>query len=38
MINGYWLDEAGLEAMRRSARDTSFARSLWRVIELKLFG
>lgn len=38
MINGHWLDEAGLEAMRRSARDTSFVRSLWRVIELKLFG
>lgn len=38
MINGHWLDEAGLEAMRHSARDTSFVRSLWRVIELKLFG
>ncbi|WP_339913332.1 amidohydrolase family protein [uncultured Brevundimonas sp.] len=36
MVGGHWIDEAGLEAMRNSARDTSFVRSLWRVLELKL--
>lgn len=37
MIGGKWLDEAGLEEMRGAARDTSFIRSLWRVLEMKLF-
>lgn len=37
MVGGHWLDEAGLAEMRRSARDTSFVRSLWRVLEMKLF-
>lgn len=36
MIGGKWLDEAGLEEMRGAARDTSFIRSLWRVLEMKL--
>ncbi|ODT89387.1 amidohydrolase family protein [Phenylobacterium sp. SCN 70-31] len=36
MIGGYWLDDDGLEDMRRSARDTSFVRSLWRALEMKL--
>jgi len=36
MIGGYWLDEIELEAMRNAARDTSFVRSLWRVLEMKL--
>lgn len=37
MIGGHWLDETALEALRSSARDTSFVRSLWRVVEMKLF-
>lgn len=37
MVGGHWLDEAGLEDMRRAARDTSFIRSLWRALETKLF-
>lgn len=37
MIRGYLLDETKLEAMRKSARDTSFIRSLIRVLEMKLF-
>ncbi len=37
MVGGYWIDDDGLEDMRRSARDTSFVRSLWRVLEMKLF-
>lgn len=37
MIKGLWLDETGLAAMRNSAKDTSFVRSLWRVLEMKLF-
>jgi len=37
MIGGYWLDDDGLDDMRRSARDTSFVRSLWRVLEMRLF-
>lgn len=36
MIGGKWLDEAGLEEMRGAAKDTSFIRSLWRVLEMKL--
>ncbi|WP_394001977.1 amidohydrolase family protein [Luteimonas sp. WGS1318] len=38
MIGGTWLDAAGLEDMRGAARDTSFVRSLWRVLEMKLSG
>lgn len=37
MSGGYWLDDIELEAMRNSAKDTSFVRSLWRVLEMKLF-
>jgi imidazolonepropionase-like amidohydrolase len=37
MIGGYWLDEAALQAMKDSARETSFVRSLWRVLEMKLY-
>lgn len=36
MVGGHWIDEAGLEEMRNAARDTSFVRSLWRVLEMKL--
>ncbi len=39
MIGGHWLDEQALEAMKNSARisrNTSFIRSLLRVIEMKL--
>lgn len=35
MIGGYWIDEAELEEMRAAAADTSFARSVWRVVEMK---
>jgi len=38
MIGGRWIDQTGLEAMKRSASDTSLVRSLWRVLEMKLFG
>lgn len=38
MIGGRWIDQAGLEEMRRSASDTSLVRSLWRVLEMKIFG
>jgi hypothetical protein len=37
MIGGYWLDEIALEAMKDSARDTSFVRSFLRVLEMKVF-
>lgn len=36
MIGGYWLDETELEEMRAAAADTSFTRSLWRVVEMKV--
>lgn len=36
MIAGHWLGESELEAMRDSARDGSFVRSLWRVLEMKM--
>ena len=38
MIGGRWLDPDALEAMRGAAREGSFFRSLWRVIEMKLSG
>lgn len=40
MIRGYWLDERALEEMKRSASNSgnsSFIRSLMRVLEMKLF-
>ncbi len=37
MIGGRWLDERAIDAMKNAARDSSFARSLLRVIEMKLF-
>jgi hypothetical protein len=38
MVGGRWLDEVDLEELRAAARDTSFLRSLWHLLELKLFG
>lgn len=38
MVGGRWLDLDSLEAMRGAAREGSFLRSLWRVIEMKLSG
>lgn len=37
MIGGYWLDEPTLQDLKNSARNSSFFRSLLRVIEMKLF-
>ena len=36
MIGGHWLDEIELEAMKDSARDSSFVRSFLRVLEMKV--
>ena len=36
MIGGHWLDEIELEAMKDSARDSSFIRSFLRVLEMKV--
>ena len=36
MIGGNWLDQADLEQMRDSARDTSVVRSFWRIGEFLL--
>lgn len=38
MVGGQWLDHDALETMRGAAREGSFFRSLWRVIEMKLWG
>ncbi|MDZ4349217.1 MAG: amidohydrolase family protein [Xanthomonadaceae bacterium] len=37
MIGGYWLDEIELEAMKDSARHSSFVRSFLRVLEMKVY-
>jgi len=36
MVRGHWIDKSGLEAMKESSRDTSFVRSAWRALQLKL--
>lgn len=36
MVQGYWLDKAGLDNMQRGARDTSFLLSARRAIEMVL--
>lgn len=36
MIGGQWIDETELDELRAAAADTSFARSLWRVLEMKV--
>jgi hypothetical protein len=36
IVRGYWIDESGLEEMKEAARDTSFIRSVWRALHMKL--
>jgi len=36
MLSGYWMDDIKLEELREGARNTSFTRSLWRAIQMKL--
>ncbi|MCW8194838.1 amidohydrolase family protein [Proteobacteria bacterium 005FR1] len=36
MIAGDWLEGSRLQAMKEGARETSFFRSLWRVLQMKL--
>lgn len=36
MVRGYWLDAAALQDLRKAAGNTSFIRSMWRIIQMKL--
>ena len=37
MLDGYWMDDIKLEELREAARDTSFIRSAWRALQMKLW-
>ena len=36
MVRGHWIDKSGLEAMTEASRDSSFVRSAWRALQMKL--
>jgi hypothetical protein len=36
MVRGHWIDKSELETMRKASRETSFMRSAWRAVHMKL--
>jgi len=38
ILGGYWMDDSKLDELSEAARDTSLIRSVWRALQMKLWG